>query len=98
MPGPTATSPSRSTSPSCSRPFGSTAVVSEEADELYASGARLVLAADADRRRIERELHDGAQQDLVGLAVKLQQARGLVDSDPAAAGFLVDELRGDVQE
>ena len=63
-----------------------------------ASRTRLVLAADADRRRIERELHDGAQQDLVGLAVKLQQARGLVDSDPAAAGVLVDEMRGDVQE
>ena len=72
--------------------------MSEEADELRASRARLVLAADADRRRIERELHDGAQQDLVGLAVKLQQARGLVDSDPAAAGALVDELRGAVQE
>jgi len=69
-----------------------------EADELCASRARLVLAADADRRRIERELHDGAQQDLVGLAVKLQQARGLVDSDPAAAGALVDEMRGDVSE
>ena len=35
---------------------------------------------------------------LVGLAVKLQQARGLVDSDPAAAGVLIDEMRGDVQE
>ena len=69
-----------------------------EADELWASRTRLVLAADADRRRIERELHDGAQQDLVGLAVKLQQARGLVDSDPAAAGVLVDEMRGDVRE
>jgi signal transduction histidine kinase len=69
-----------------------------EADELCASRTRLVLAADADRRRIERELHDGAQQDLVGLAVKLQQARGLVDSDPAAAGVLVDEMRGAVQE
>jgi signal transduction histidine kinase len=69
-----------------------------EADELHASRTRLVLAADADRRRIERELHDGVQQDLAGLAVKLQQARGLVDSDPAAAGALVDELRGEVQE
>jgi signal transduction histidine kinase len=69
-----------------------------EADELYASRTRLVLAADADRRRIERELHDGAQQDLVGLAVKLQQARRLLDSDPVAARVLVDEMRGDVQE
>ena len=69
-----------------------------EADELRASRTRLVLAADADRRRIERELHDGAQQDLVALAVKLQQARAMVDSDSAAAGVLVDEMRGDVQE
>ena len=69
-----------------------------EADELYASRARLVLAADANRSRIERDLHDGAQQDLVGLAVKLQQARGLIDSDPAAAGVLVDEMRGEVRE
>jgi signal transduction histidine kinase len=69
-----------------------------DVEELRASRTRLVLAADADRRRIERKLHDGAQQDLVGLAVKLQQARGLVDSDPAAAGALVDEMRGEVQE
>src|SRR5438552_1815797 len=89
----------------CSRPFGSTAVVSEEserlrieADELRASRSRLVLAADADRRRIERELHDGAQQDLVGLAVNLQQARRLIATDPAAAAALVDEIRRDVQE
>jgi signal transduction histidine kinase len=69
-----------------------------EAEELRASTTRLVRAADADRRTIERELHDGAQQDLVALAVKLQQARGLVDSDPSAAGVLVDEMRRDVQE
>jgi signal transduction histidine kinase len=69
-----------------------------EADELCASRARLVLAADADRRTIERELHDGTQQDLVALAVKLQQTRALVDTDPAAAGALVDEMRGEVQE
>jgi signal transduction histidine kinase len=57
-----------------------------------------VLAADADRRRIERELHDGPQQDLVALAVNLQLARRLVDSDRAAAAALLDELREDVQE
>ncbi len=69
-----------------------------EAEELRASRTRLVLAADADRRRIERELHDGAQQDLVGLAVNLQQARRLVATDPAAAGALVDEMRRDIHE
>jgi signal transduction histidine kinase len=59
---------------------------------------RLVLAADADRRKIERELHDGAQQDLVGLAVNLQRARRLIATDPAAAVALVDEMRRDVHE
>jgi signal transduction histidine kinase len=69
-----------------------------EVAELRASRTRLVLAADADRREIERELHDGAQQDLVGLAVNLQQVRRLVTTDPAAAGALVDEMRRDVHE
>jgi signal transduction histidine kinase len=70
----------------------------QEAEELRASRTRLVVAADADRRRIERELHDGAQQDLVGLAVNLQQARRLIATDPAAAAALVDEMRRDVHE
>jgi signal transduction histidine kinase len=69
-----------------------------EVEELRASRTRLVLAADADRRRIERELHDGAQQDLVGLAVGLQQARGLIATDPDAAAALVDDMRRDVRE
>ena len=57
-----------------------------------------MLAADADRRGIERELHDGPQQQLVALAVNLQHARRLVDADPAAAGALLEEMRRDVQE
>ena len=44
--------------------------------------ARIVEAADAARRRLERDLHDGAQQRLVALAVKLGLARRLVDADP----------------
>lgn len=84
--------------PPVTTPKESVEQLRRHADELYASRARLVLAADADRHRIERELHDGAQQDLVALSVKLQQARGLVDSDPAAAGALVDEMRRDVRE
>jgi signal transduction histidine kinase len=43
--------------------------------EVRASRSRLVAAADAERRRIERDLHDGAQQRLVGLAVHIQAAR-----------------------
>jgi signal transduction histidine kinase len=59
---------------------------------------QLVLASDSDRRRIERELHNGPQQALAGLAVRLQQVRSLVESDPAAALALVDEMGRDVQE
>jgi signal transduction histidine kinase len=49
------------------------------------------------RKGIERELHDGLQQELVALVVKLQLARRLVDTDPAAAKELLEELRADAQ-
>ena len=65
-----------------------------EVAELRASRARLVLAADAERRRLERRFHDGVQQHLVALAVKLQ----LLQADPAGSSALVDELRNDVQQ
>ena len=58
--------------------------------ELRASRKRLVLAADADRRRIERELHEGVQQHLVALAVNLQLASRLADTDPPAAKELLE--------
>ena len=64
-----------------------------EIEELRASRRRLALAADAERRDIERDLHDGVQQDLVGLAAHLEVAAGSVDSDPAAAKALLEELR-----
>ena len=67
-------------------------------EELRASRKRLVLAAAADRGRIERELHDGPQQRLVALAVELQQARRLVNVHPAAAGALLDGIAGEVAE
>ena len=59
---------------------------------------QLVLAADADRRRLERELHDGVQQHLVALAVNLQLAIGLTDADPAGAKALLEEMGRDVQQ
>lgn len=66
-------------------------------DELRASRVRLVATADAERRRIERDLHDGAQQHLVALAVHLRLAEGAIADDPSAApevlGALHDELR-----
>ena len=69
-----------------------------EVEELRASRERLVLAADADRRRIERDFHDGPQQHLVALAVNLELARRLADADPAAAKALLNEMGRDVQQ
>ena len=69
-----------------------------EVAELRVSRERLVREADADRRRIERDLHDGPQQHLVALAVNLQLARSLAEADPAAAKTLLDEMGRDVQQ
>jgi PAS domain S-box-containing protein len=54
-------------------------------EELAASRARIVAAGDVERRRLERNLHDGAQQRLVTLALSLRLALAKLDSDPAAA-------------
>jgi signal transduction histidine kinase len=69
-----------------------------ELAELRASRKRLVLAADADRRRIERELHDGVQQTLVALAVDLQLAAQVADADPAATKALIEEMGRALQQ
>jgi signal transduction histidine kinase len=69
----------------------------ERNEELVASRARIVSASDESRRRIERNLHDGAQQHLVAMAVKVGLARQLLDKDPAAASTMLEELRNDVQ-
>jgi len=53
----------------------SESLVAQRADELAASRTRLITAADEERRRLERDLHDGAQQHLVSMAVLLQLAR-----------------------
>ena len=67
-----------------------------QAADLQASRGRLVAAADGERRRIERNLHDGAQQHLVGLAVKVRLLEHLAERDPARAKTLMQELSGDV--
>ena len=56
-----------------------------ESDDLRASRKRLALAADAERRGLERALHDGVQQQLVGFAANLELAARSMDADPAAA-------------
>ncbi|HEX6024995.1 MAG TPA: PAS domain S-box protein [Solirubrobacter sp.] len=64
--------------------------------ELRASRARIVAAADDARRRLERDLHDGAQQHLVGLALTLRLARRKVAEDPELAAELLDEAIQDL--
>jgi signal transduction histidine kinase len=63
--------------------------------DLRASRQRLVTAQDETRRRLERNIHDGAQQDLVALAIKLKLAGITVDEDPAEAKQILDELQAD---
>jgi signal transduction histidine kinase len=72
--------------------------VRRQAEELRASRNRVVAAADAERRKIERDLHDGAQQHLVALAVSLRLARQVADSDPEQAKAMLDDLGGALQE
>jgi signal transduction histidine kinase len=60
-------------------------------EDLRRSRARIVEAGDRARRRLERDLHDGAQQRLVALAISLRVARGKVQDDPSTASVLLDE-------
>jgi signal transduction histidine kinase len=65
--------------------------ISRQLEEVRASRARIVAAGDAERRRIEQDLHDGVQQRLVALAIALRRAGGRVESDSEAGQAL---LRG----
>ena len=58
-------------------------------EELAASRARIVTAGDVERRRLERNLHDGAQQRIVALSLNLRIALTKLDTDPAAARALL---------
>lgn len=68
-----------------------------EIEALRASRKRLLLAGDADRRSIERELHDGVHQLFVALAVNAQLLGQAVGSDPAAARRLLEDLSRDIR-
>ncbi len=70
----------------------------KQADALRESRARIVASGDAERRRVERNLHDGAQQHLVALAVNLRLAKDIIADDPSAGNELLDQLVGEVQE
>jgi len=64
--------------------------------ELRASRTRIVATADEARRRMERDLHDGAQQLLVAIALTLRLARAKLDEQPALAAALLDEAIADL--
>jgi signal transduction histidine kinase len=63
------------------------------AEELAASRARIVHAQESERRRIERNIHDGVQQELVALIAKLRLARNQLERDDSAAGATLAELQ-----
>lgn len=70
----------------------------ERLEELQASRQRIVTAQDQERRRIERDIHDGAQQQLVALAINLGLAKALVAEDPSEAERLLDKLKADARD
>jgi signal transduction histidine kinase len=74
-----------------------TTQLTERAQRLQASRARGVDAAEAERRRIERDLHDGAQQRLVAVAMGLGRAQKKFDADPDGAKALVGEALADAK-
>jgi len=67
-------------------------------EELRASRARIVEAAQAERRRIERDLHDGTQQRLVSIAMTLGLADRKLERDPPAARSLLDQARASLSD
>jgi len=66
--------------------------------DLRASRQRLVATQDEERRRLERNLHDGAQQQLVSLAVKQRLVGELIDKDPDKASSMIAELQADTAD
>ena len=68
----------------------------ERTQELRASRRRLVAAGDSERRRLERDLHDGAQQRLVALSLQLRLIQADIRRDPEAAEQLVDSASAEL--
>jgi signal transduction histidine kinase len=67
-------------------------------EDLRASRQRLVAAQDEERRRLERNIHDGAQQQLVALTVKARLARQLLERDPAKATDVLGQIETETQD
>src|SRR5207245_1951159 len=75
-----------------------TAELIQRLDELQASRQRLITAQDTARRQLERNLHDGAQQNLVALKLKIALAKNLAAIDPQKAQPALDELTGEADD
>jgi signal transduction histidine kinase len=71
--------------------------LSDRLEELAASRARLVQAEEAGRRRLERDLHDGVQQELVGVLARLGLARNQLKRDPHLAETTLRDVQVDAQ-
>jgi signal transduction histidine kinase len=71
--------------------------ITRQADELRESRRRVVAAQDGERRRLERNIHDGTQQYLVALAVRLRLAENLAGKDPAKARPVLEQLVGETE-
>ena len=69
----------------------------ERVDDLRDARQRIIAAADAERRRIERDLHDGAQQRMVAVALTLGLAEAKMRTDPESAARLVAQAREEAQ-
>ena len=80
------------------RNVGLTTDLQARLDDLRASRQRLVTAQDQERRRLERNLHDGAQQHLVAIKVKIGLAEMLLGRDPVRAQQTLDQLKSDADE
>jgi len=72
--------------------------VRRQAAEIRASRGRIVVAADRARRKIERDLHDGAQQHIVALAVRVKLVGQLLERDPGQARAALDEIGVAIQD
>ena len=80
------------------RVYGDVAELAERARELEASRARIVEAEERARRRIERDIHDGVQQELVALIARIGLARMQLARDPSALDATLDDLRSEAQQ
>jgi signal transduction histidine kinase len=67
-------------------------------EDLKASRQRLVAAQDEERRKLERNLHDGAQQQLVALSVKARLAQQLARRDPARVALMLEQIQSDTND